>query len=159
MAVKLVKDDSKQIISIVETMAKKNVLVGIPSQKNHREKGAMTNSQIGYLNEKGSTAGNIPPRPWLVPGVESSTAKVIKTLKVFAKKSMDKKKDEIERGLTAAGLISQSAVKNYIVKGENFQPLSKVTLEARKSAGFKGEKPLIRTSQMLNSVTFVIRDK
>lgn len=159
MAVKLVKDDSKKIISIVETMAKKNVLVGIPSQKNHRKKGVMTNSQIGYLNEKGSTAGNIPPRPWLVPGVESSTAKVIKTLKVFAKKSMDKKKDEIERGLTAAGLISQSAVKNYIVKGENFQPLSKVTLEARKSAGFKGEKPLIRTSQMLNSVTFVIRDK
>ena len=158
MSVKIVKDDTKRILSAISSMTEKEVLVGIPSKENHRNGSARTNSEIGYINEKGSPLQNIPARPWLVPGVESATKKIIGVLERSAKKAVVEK-GAIEKGLNAAGIIAQSSVKNYIRKGENFKPLSDATLKSRKSKGFLGEKPLIETGQLINSVTYVIRKK
>jgi len=159
----MTKDKTQDILKAVQIMARKRILVGIPQEKNRRkkEKGKskeLTNSEIGFLQENGSPAQNIPARPFLKPGVQSTAPQVASVLGKAAKKSFLNSKKLVE-GLTAAGLISQAGVKKYIVQSDHFKPLAQSTLDARARRGKKGTKPLIRTGQLLNSISFVIRDK
>jgi hypothetical protein len=57
-----------------------------------------------------------------------------------------------------AGLIAESSVRKKINEGP-FEPLAPKTLQERKRRGRTGEKPLIDTGQLRNSVTYVIRPK
>jgi hypothetical protein len=93
----------------------------------------------------------------LVPGVKAASAKCAEVLKSFAKKAITGQAT-IDQGLNAAGLIAQSSVKKRIQQGEGFAPLAESTLEARARKGKSGTKPLIRTGQLLNSVTYVVRE-
>ena len=114
--------------------------------------------QIGYLNEKGSPAKRIPPTPFLTVGVKKAEKKCAEILKKYGNLAFGNPK-ELKNGLNAAGLVAQNSVKKIIRTQEGFKPLSKRTLAERKAAGFKGEKRLVRTGQLINSITYVIRDK
>lgn len=94
----------------------------------------------------------------MIPGVEQASEKAANVLGKFAKQGFD---DEtaIDRGLNAAGIISVSAVKQRITSGEGFAPLSESTLRERDRAGFNGTKPLIRSGQLRNSITYAVRTK
>jgi phage gpG-like protein len=155
---KITKDNVDSMLEAVKAMAAKRVLVGVPSAEAPRRGDPINNATLAYIHENGSPARNIPARPFLKPGVASAKDKLINTLRVYAKQALTDK-SAIEKGLNAAGLVAQSAVKNRIRSGEGFAPLKPGTLAARRRKGAKGEKPLIRTGQLLNSITYVVRDK
>lgn len=158
MSVTVLKDDSARILRAIQDMARKEVLVGIPADKTGRKDGEITNAALGFIHENGSAARNIPPRPFLLPGVKAASAKCAEVLKSYAQKAITGAAT-IDQGLNAAGLIAQASVKKRIQSGEGFAPLKSSTLEARARKGAKGTKPLIRTGQLLNSITYVVRDK
>lgn len=158
MSVTVIKDDSARILQAIQAMAGKEVLVGIPADKTARKKEPITNAALGFIHENGSAAQNIPPRPFLVPGVKAASKQCAEVLKRYAQKAITGD-GTIDQGLNAAGLIAQASVKKRIQSGEGFAPLKASTLAARARKGAKGTKPLIRTGQLLNSITYVVRDK
>jgi hypothetical protein len=156
MTVKTVKDDLKNLMKNIHAMSRKSVLIGIPEAKGKRKEGEISNAIIGFINEHGSPARNIPARPFLVTGVSKVTEKVSNTLKQYASDALNDPQ-AIDRGLNASGLIAQNSVKNLIVSQDGFKPLSPKTLKAREKRGYKGTKALIRTGQLLNSITYVVK--
>lgn len=101
---------------------------------------------------------DIPPRPWLRPGVEEAKDKIAKVLLSGAKAVFAGKPDGAEWGLKAAGLAAQSSVMNKLTNGP-FTPLAPSTLAKRRKRGRTGGKPLIDTGAMRNSVGYVVSKK
>lgn len=151
-------DEAKKVIARIEAMTGKRVMVGIPDANAGRNEGPMTNAALGYIHEHGSPARNIPARPFLVPGVNASTPRVVKVLRKAAGRVLEGR-EEVSKGLDAAGLIAQASVKNRIRNSIGFAPLSQRTLAKRMASGKRGTKPLIRTGQLMNSITYVVVDK
>ena len=158
MKVEVVKDITDKVLANIQKMVAQRLLVGIPAEKAPRKGDPINNAALGFIHENGSPARNIPARPFLVPGVREATPKCLAVLKQYGKAAL-KDPAQIEKGLNAAGLIAQAAVKKRIVSQEGFSPLKAGTLAARKRKGFKGEKALIRTGQLLNSITYVVKEK
>lgn len=158
MSVTVTRDNAKNVIAAIQDMAKKHVLVGIPSSENGRNDGSIGNAALGAIHENGSGVRNIPARPFLKPGVAAAADQCVKVLKSAAQNAFTDK-NAIDKGLNAAGLIAQASVKKRIVSQEGFTPLKAATLAARKRKGAKGEKALIRTGQLINSITYVVRKK
>ena len=158
MSVTVTRDNAKNVIAAIQDMAKKHVLVGIPSSENGRNDGSIGNAALGAIHENGSGVRNIPARPFLKPGVAAAADQCAKLLKSAAQNAFTDK-SAIDKGLNAAGLVAQASVKKRIVSQEGFTPLKAATLAARKRKGAKGEKALIRTGQLLNSITYVVRKK
>lgn len=159
MSVKITKDDTDKVLANIQKMAGARLLVGIPAEKAPRKGDPITNASLGYIHENGSSARNIPPRPFLVPGVRAATPKCIDVLKKAGKAALSEGPSALDKGLNAAGLIAQNVVKQRIRLQEGFAPLAEGTIKARKRKGFHGEKALIRTGQLMNSITYVVRGK
>src|SRR5215467_2634573 len=85
------EDHTAELQSALDTLASIEVLIGIPAKEDQphfdetggeagpterREEegggGIRENAVLGYIHEHGSPINNIPPRPWLGPGVEQS---------------------------------------------------------------------------------------
>ena len=161
MSVVVTKDVSAAIIRAIEDMAQKQVLIGVPADRAPRkgkEKGPINNAALAWIHNNGSPKRGIPARPYLVPGVREAGPKCASVLKSYAKVALTHP-GAIDKGLHAAGLIAVSSVKKRIVNQVGFVKLKAATIAARKRKGFEGEKALIRTGQLLNSTTFVVRSK
>lgn len=157
VSVEVKVDKLNAVLEAVQQMASKRVLVGIPSDKDSRTDDAgITNAQLAFIHENGSPKRNIPPRKFLVPGVKAASPKCAEILKGYAQGCFTNQ-SAIDKGLNAAGLVAQTSVKNFIVAGEGFAPLSPGTIKARQRRGAQGTKPLIRTAQLMNSITYVVR--
>lgn len=156
-SIRVTRDEVKNVITNIEAMTGKRVLIGIPDANAGRKDGPMTNAALGYIHENGSPARNIPARPFLIPGVEEAAPKAIEAMKKFAAQGLTDPA-AVDKGLNAAGLIAQASVKNRIRNGVGFAPLSEKTLAQRKAQGKSGTKPLIRTGQLLNSITYVVKE-
>lgn len=159
-AVVVKKDRTSAILDAVRSLTKTNVMVGIPESAAARGDGApITNAVIGYLNEFGSPAQNIPPRPHLAPGVANATAKVVPQMRAAALSAVDGDKQETEKRLNAVGLIAVSSVKATITAGLS-PGLSTATLyrrQHRKVAPRMGTQPLVDTGDYLKHITYVLR--
>lgn len=158
MTIEVTKDDVAKVLANIQAMAGKELLVGIPAEKTARKGEPITNASLGYIHENGSPARNIPARPFLVPGVKKATPKAIAAMKQMAGEAL-LDRNATDKALNAAGLICQAQVKRQIVSQEGFTALKAGTLAARRRAGAKGSKALIRTGQLLNSITYVVREK
>lgn len=158
MTVRVTQDNLKAVLANIVVLGQKHVLIGIPDTKDGRDDGPIGNAQLGHIHENGSPANNIPARPFLKPGVEDGSEQAAAVLKKSAKASFNDPA-AIEKGLVSAGLICQASVKARIASQEGFAPLKPATIAARKRKGAKGDKALIRTGQLLNSVSFVVREK
>lgn len=196
MAIKpvtVITDKVKEFKKAVESLAGDDVFIGVVSAKNLR-KGAdddddefFGNAAIGYLNEFGSPAQNIPARPHLTPGVAMVRKQIAEELEAGAKAVFNGRPDAVKTSMARAGIIGVNSVRNYITAGTGFAPLSIVTLLLRKNRletgrGIEGagelgsivrgakakgppdvsgvrNKPLIDTGQYRNSITYVIRRK
>lgn len=178
-------DRLKEVLQSISGLVQKQVLVGVPDSDPGRESGDMdreiSNAAIGYIQENGSPANNIPARPHLVPGVADATDKVAPQLQKAVEAALDGDIDGAQRRLSSAGLIAQNSVRAKITNGP-FAPLSMLTLLARKHRkdggtvtgktlgqldSFVGpvdltgvrSSPLIDTAQYRNSITYVVRKK
>lgn len=159
--VKVTNGDYKKALKSLSFIMQHHVVVGIPQSANHRKQNdEMSNADIGYTNEFGSPAKNIPPRPHLVPAVDGIEKRTTELLKRAAKLALKNKNDEALKSLEAVGTIAVNAVKQYITNHE-FQPLSSTTLHRRKTrkvAKRQGKKPLIDTGEYRRSITYEVRE-
>lgn len=156
--VKVTQDHLKRVLETLRAMESKDVLVGIPEAENGRDSGPIGNAQLGYMHENGSPAQNIPARPFLAPGVLKVKGAVSDLLAAGAAAALDGGSSLLV-AFDKAGLVAQNSVKMTLRAGEGFAPLASGTLAARKRKGFSGTKPLIHTGQLLNSITYVVRDR
>jgi len=158
MTIEVTKDDVAKVLANIQAMTGKELLVGIPAEKTARNGEPITNASLGYIHENGSPARNIPARPFLVPGVKKATPKAIAAMKQLAGEAL-LDRNATDKALNAAGLVCQAQVKRQIVSQEGFTALKAGTIAARRRSGAKGTKALIRTGQLLNSITYVVREK
>ena len=158
MTLKVVKDDLKKVLTSINQLQKKTVLVGTPENKTQRSDEPINNASLAYIHNFGSPKRNIPARPYLIPGIEKVKEKIAKEFKLAALNAF-KNPDSINQSYERVGLIAQASVKNTLIAGEGFEALAESTIKAREKKGFKGTKPLIRTGSLLNSTTYVIRNK
>lgn len=165
MTVTIVKDRMKAVQATLRALGAKRVLVGIPGEMDAREREPgeksepIGNAALGYIQENGSPAANIPPRPFLMPGVRSVREEIAGRFEGAARRALAGGNGNIEQTLNAVGLIAVTAVKKvFDAQGPGWEPLKPGTLAARRRQGFKGTKILLRSGQLRNAVTFVVRD-
>lgn len=151
-------DSTQSILDALKTLANKDVLVGIPESKDSRDDGEFGNAAIGYINENGSPAQNIPPRPHLKPGVRSVEQEYLPHLKAAALKALEGNAEGAITSLDRAGTVAANGVKRYITI-TGFTPLADATIANRLRRGRTGNKPLIDTGEYRRSITHVVRDK
>ena len=151
----ILHDGLPDMLRRMAAVAQRDVLVGIPAGE-QRDDGP-TNAEIGYQNEFGSPAQNIPARPHLIPGVAAVQDKAVARLTQAASAAATGRMSDAERHLHAAGLIAQSSVRRTLTTAA-YRPLSERTLAERRARGRTGTKPLIDTGQYRNSITYVVRD-
>lgn len=177
------KDIGKNILASLHRLVQNEVLVGIPEEKGVRyadttavQKTALkkssakgkkpnllggidpniTNAEIGYIQNFGSPEMNIPAREFMYSGIRSVQAKINQYLGQAGKAALAGKQAVSDRALHAAGITAMNGVRNKIQSGP-FQELAPATLAARRRRGRTGEKPLLDTAQLRNSVTYVVR--
>jgi hypothetical protein len=155
------KSNTAQFRKALAGLLKREVLVGIPAANAARdpesgETTAASNALIGYVMEYGSPAKNIPPRPFLHPGIADARAGIETHMKKAGQLALRGKPDEIEQELEKVGLIAQASVQKKITEGP-FEPLKPATLAARRRRGRTGDRPLIDTGALRRSISYVIR--
>lgn len=156
MTVTVTRDIADKVLKNIRAVPQKKLLVGIPAEENARG-GEIGNASLGFIHEYGSPARNIPSRPFLIPGVQDAEPQAVAMLAKPTAEALTQGYGALEKGLDRAGLVCQAAVKKRIVSQEGFAPLSPRTIAARQRKGYKGTKALIRTGQLLNSITYVVR--
>jgi hypothetical protein len=153
-----------EVMKQIRALSKNEVLIGVPDENAGRdpepgeEKEPISNAEIGYVMEFGLPEKNIPARPFLVPGMQNATDKIGTVMQAGAVKALKGDKEATGMTMNKAGLIAQSAVRGKITDGP-FIPLAPKTLAQRKARGRTGEKPLLDTGQLRNSINYVIRPK
>lgn len=150
--------DIKQIIASAKALSENKVMVGVPSTEVGRKDGPASNAVIAYIHEHGSPRQNIPPRPFLEPGVRNAEEAIVARLKHAADLAMAGNKQGVIKALHGLGLVAQAAVRKKITDGP-FIPLSPVTLAARAARGVKRTKPLLDTGALRQSINYVLRGK
>lgn len=163
MAVTIKKDNVGKMLAAVKRLTGKRVLVGVPATAAERRqdrdgKEPVNNAMIGYLNEFGSPAQNIPPRPHLVPGVRDAEKQIAKGFQSAGQAALSGDFDKVDAGLVFAGEAAVASVRKHIADVIP-PPLSKRTLDARARKGRASETPLIDTGAYNQSIRHVIRDK
>lgn len=150
-----------QIGDGVRRLVKQELLVGVPDSTAERqpepgEKGTPpSNAVIGYTQEFGDDDLRIPPRPFLVPGVENAKPEIVAALKIAGAAIITGSDlNAVEKGFNRAGLAAVASVKDKMMSGP-FAPLSPRTIEARatrrnpETGKLKGDKPSREARQFL----------
>ncbi|CAN0620502.1 conserved protein of unknown function [Burkholderia multivorans] len=153
-------DRLDEVLKSIAGLVQKEVLVGVPdSTAGRKDDGEpISNAEIGYIQEHGSPANNIPARPHLVPGVQDAQPKFTPQLQKGVEAALDGDLEQVDRRLGSAGLIAQNSVRAKV--NSNIAPeLADSTLEARRRRGVTRENTLVDSGQYRNSITYVIRKK
>jgi hypothetical protein len=152
------KDNTAGLKRALRELERKEVLVGFPDTGEQRDDPAQSNAYLAFIHDQGSPAQNIPPRPFMEPGVESAEAGIVHGFEDAAKAALDGNLAAMDKGLHKAGLAAQAGVKHVIVQGVP-PPLAACTLAKRRSRGIASTKPLLASRQMFNAVTYVVVPK
>lgn len=182
--VRIVKDDVAKIIKEITRLTGQQVLVGVPDSKTERDD-TMTNAALAYIHDNGSPAANIPPRPFMAPGIKNAEKPIAANMKKAVNAALDNDQRRVDAALNSAGLAASSSVREAVEDGD-FVPLSPSTIANRyRQRGTKGQRegekayqslidqgikpeqaqaqagihPLVNTGEMRNSITYVLRKK
>lgn len=145
----------KAIETAVKELKRHEVLVGIPQEKSSRQgsKGKATNAELLFIHTNGSPVRGIPARSVLQPAIENDKERIGEMLGKAVDKAVSGKKEEIVPALERAGMHGVKACKDWFVNPSNgWKPNNPQTLKRKKST-----KPLIDTSEMRKSITYVVR--
>ncbi len=162
---KNMRDELAALAFKVKELSGRDVLVGVPdSDKNQRTIGEpteMNNATLAYIHDNGSELAGIPARPFMGPGIKNAKEKLTAEMERVGEVALQKgsSSEDVERGLNRVGLIAQASIRKVIKAGVP-PPLAESTLyrrKHRKVAPRQGEKPLVDTSQLLNSINYVVR--
>lgn len=123
MPFKMPVDRLDDVLKSIADLVNEEVLVGIPASTAERkdgEAGPINNAEIGYVQENGSAANNVPARPFLVPGVKGVQDRSAKELGDAAGLALDGKRSLAIQKMDRVGMLAASAVKAKI--GSNIPP-------------------------------------
>lgn len=157
--IKALQQAKRAIRSKLEQYAKvsqKTVTVGIHSDAGEHHDSGMTNAQLGallnYGNPNNKLYGNpapIPPRPWLIPGVQSGKQDIVDTIAHGIANDLP-----LDQVLEQVGAFAAGAVQQYMVDLRT-PPNTAYTIEQKGS-----DNPLVDTGALVQSVTYkVINEK
>lgn len=153
------EDNTQQFFVAMDNLGAVTVLIGIPEATNNRPDSPIGNAAIGYIQETGSPLQNIPPRPFLVPGVVGSQLNWLPQLQSAALAALNGKTDEMNSAFERAGMIASDAVKLKITDGIP-PPLKRPRYRSGQAPQQPSEAtPLIDTGSLLRSVTYVVQKK
>ena len=153
-------DRLDEVLKSIAGLVRQEVLDGVPDRTAGRKDDGepLSNAEIGYIQETGSPANNIPARPHLVPGVQDARPKFEPQLQKSVEAALDGDLEQVQRRLNMAGIAAQNSVRAKV--NSNIAPeLAESTLEARRRRGVTRENTLVDTGQYRNSITYVIRKK
>lgn len=159
------KDFTKQFNEAIKRFKNDTVLVGIPAEDSSRdqdskdENSSITNAALLAINNFGSPQNNIPARPVMEIGIRNAQEEIAEQYRKALINVLNKGPQAITLYYERAGIVASIAIKKAINDQDGIAPPSEATLKARESQGFKGTKALIRTGQMRNSITYVIKGK
>lgn len=156
--IRMTKNTLPKVRAAVNALVKRDVLVGVPSEKTARSGEKITNASLAYIHDNGSPAANIPARPFIVPGLRAAQPQTRRYMKQAAAYALNGDLPGAERALHAAGLTASTAIKNAINTGD-FEPLAPATIAGRLRRGRTGTHPLIDTAQMRNAITYIVRKR
>jgi hypothetical protein len=125
-----VTDNTDKLISSLQGVIKRTLLVGIPSENAPREDSSVSNAMIGYVQEFGEPANNLPARPFLVPGVNMKKDEIVQRLRIAAKAAIEGDEARAQTMLDSLGLILVNSVHD-VMDAQQFVPLAPSTVEAR----------------------------
>ena len=156
------KSHLPRLQEVYEAMRMYGAFVGVPSDKTSREDGGpMDNATLAYIHETGAPAANIPARPFLRNGVKRIQKQVAQVLQNGVLDGMKGGgAPSVMRALGQAGALAQGSAQVVISTSENLAPLKPATIARRmaKRGGKEGpNRPLLDTSQLRRSITFVVR--
>ena len=154
-----VEDFTKAFMSGIKSLKKYETLVGVPAEKSNRQDDGINNATILAINEFGSPANNIPSRPVLTIGLRLASDAVTNEMKNAILVGLKKGGDAVLPFYERAGLIASQSVKNVINNQIDIEGPAASTLEGRARRGFKGNKALIVSGQLRNSITWVVKGK
>lgn len=155
---KVTQDFTADFNKIVKAFKRDQVLVGIPEDDSSRKDDApINNATLLAINNFGSEALGIPPRPVMDIGLRNAREEIAEQFKDAAVGALTKGLSALPIAYNRAGSIAANSVKKVINSQEGIDGPSEATLAARKARGFKGTKALIVTGQMRNAITWVVR--
>lgn len=146
----------KAVEAAVKELKQHDVLVGIPQEKSSRQgsKGKATNAELLFIHTNGSPIRGIPARPVLQPAIKNDKERIGEMLGKAVDKAVSGKIEEIAPALERAGIYGAKVCKDWFVNPSNgWKPNSPRTLKHKKST-----RPLIDTSEMRKSITYVVRN-
>lgn len=155
---KVTSDFTENFNKVISKFKRDAVLVGIPEQKTQRkEDEPINNATILAINEFGSPANNIPPRPVMQLGIRNAQDEIAAQFREAAKQALTRGVAALSFYYNRVGLIASNSIKKTINSQIGFKGPSEATLAIREAQGFKGTKALIVTGQMRNAITYVVK--
>ena len=147
------KDLWNKVKKELNSLAKKDVLVGIPQDNSTRKEGFpyITNAELMFIHTNGSPVNRIPARPTLEPAVEENKDRISSMYKKAFKQVLAGGSPDDD--LNKIGLYTQNKAKKKFGSDE-LAPNTPYTIKQKGS-----DRPLIDTGQLRNSVTYIIRKK
>lgn len=162
----------RELNAALKKLQKSAIYVGIAegSKRDKRDDPNVTKSPdnhlLGFVHENGSPANNIPPRPFLVPGIEHSSQVIVAGMKRAIKQALNGNEKDSAESLEQTAIRAASAVKNYM-QTASFEPLKPETIanrnRSRQTIGKRKNeklgiaiKPLINTGQLRNAIDGVV---
>lgn len=167
-------DKTAAMREAIRALDASRVLAGIPEDKDARRDTdtPIGNAAIGYIQENGSPANNIPARPFVRPGIKAVLPEVRELLRAGAREALRGNVGGVTTAFNKIGLLAVNAIRAKFVDND-WAPLADATLAARGRIGGKMPKkkrgearetprrpnPLIVTGQLRKAITYVIRGR
>lgn len=149
-------DRTKDLGQLLKDMKKKQVYVGVPEETAARPKKGINNAALIFIHTHGSPIRHIPARPIIEPAIEATGNKepIAKELGNALKVCLNGDVALTEVALQRVGMRAQNIVRAWFDDPRNaWAPNSPATIKRKKS-----DKPLIDTSELRKSITYVVSE-
>jgi len=139
------------VLKKLEALKQTQVVVGIPAVANKIHEGGVSNAVIAAAHEFGVPDKNIPERSFLRSTFNENKDKAASFLATRIRNALISKGD-MNKPFELLGLKMATEVKGKIQSGIE-PPLLKATIKRKGSS-----KPLIDTGQLVQSITYEVRN-
>jgi hypothetical protein len=157
-SLKVTTDFTDQFNAVIKKFKNDLVLVGIPAEDNSREEDQpIGNAALLAINNFGSEANGIPPRPVMNIGIKNAQDQIVEQYKKATIEALTKGTAVLSPIYNRVGIIASNSIKKAINAQIGFPGPAESTLATREAEGFKGTKSLIVTGQMRNAITYVVK--
>jgi hypothetical protein len=177
-------DNRPEMDAAIDFLRNTKLMVGIPQDKDLRDDGPAGNAVIAYMQENGDASRNLPPRPFLHPGIARMNNAIQSSMAAAGKAALEGNQAEVKAIMGRLGLRCVTSVRQ-VIDDQQFSPLAPSTVLARLAklgqkarvdmafdlaagrvtmaqiaAGASSYIKILRdTSSMFNAITYVLRSK